>query len=263
MITLLKLGGSLITDKTQRATFRAERMQRLAHEIQQALVAKPDMKLIVGHGSGSFGHFEAKEHNTIAGVASAEQWHGFAKVATIAATLNYHVAQALSEANVPVMRFQPSASALASDGIINTMTLEPLQRALQHRLVPLVYGDVAFDAVRGGTIISTETVFAHLVSKLPVSCIILLGETDGVYDTQGHVIPAITPSNIDDIRSALGGSAGVDVTGGMLTKVEDMLALAQKAPHPTICICNGTVPDLLRAVLLDDERTGTRISASR
>src|SRR5262245_22308144 len=123
MITLLKLGGSLITDKTQKATFRQDVMVRVAREIRAALDVAPDLKLIIGHGSGSFGHFEAKHYNTMAGVHSPNDWIGFSKVATIAAELNHLVAKELHAADVPTLRIQPSASAIAEDGKIISMSL--------------------------------------------------------------------------------------------------------------------------------------------
>jgi isopentenyl phosphate kinase len=259
MITLLKLGGSLITDKNQKATFRQDVMARVACEIQEALNALPDMQLIVGHGSGSFGHFEAKQHNTIAGVHSKNDWIGFTKVATIAAELNYLVAKELHAVDIPVLRIQPSASAIATDGKITSMNVTNIERALNQGLVPLVYGDVAFDDVRGGTIISTEAVFTYLVAQLPVNRILLLGEVDGVYDTRQNVIPEITPDNFQQYESALSGSSGVDVTGGMLTKVEDMLELASHEPYPIIQIINGNEAGIIRDALSNLPVIGTII----
>lgn len=259
MITFLKLGGSLITDKRQRRTYRPDVMQRLAGEIQQALTNKPDLQLVIGHGSGSFGHFEANEHNTIAGVQTPAQWHGFAHVAAAAAALSQMVTETLLDAGVPAFRMQPSASVIAENGVISRMAVEPIERSLHARLIPLVHGDVALDTMRGGTITSTETVFTFLATNLPVTRIILLGEVDGVYDQQQAVIPRITPKNFAGFRAALGGSDGVDVTGGMLTKVEDMLQLATNPPYPVVQIANGLQPGLLRDALLDVEVLSTKI----
>jgi isopentenyl phosphate kinase len=259
MVTLLKLGGSLITDKNNKATFRQDVMARVASEIREALNNQPDMRLIIGHGSGSFGHFEAKQYNTIAGVHSKEDWVGFTKVATAAAELNYLVAKELHAADVPAMRIQPSASAVASDGKITSMNVANIEQTLNHGLVPLVYGDVAFDDVRGGTIISTESVFTYLAAQLPVNRILLLGEVDGVYDSQQNVIPEIIPDNFYKYESALTGSSGVDVTGGMLTKVEDMLELAAHAPYPIIQIINGNKADIIRDALSNLPVVGTII----
>jgi isopentenyl phosphate kinase len=261
MLTFVKLGGSLITDKRAENSFRAEAAQRVADELKAALESDPTLQLLVGHGSGSFGHVAAKQYNTINGVSTDQQWRGFAHVSVVAAELNYLMAKTLQEAGVPVMRFQPSASARSHDGAIVTMTVEPIRRALEHQLVPLLYGDAAFDDVRGGTILSTETIFFYLAQQLPVTQILLLGEVEGVYDPQGIVIPRISPLTLSSVEQALGGSAGTDVTGGMETKVRDMIALVRARPNITIRIMSGQKSDLLRDTLLGRATTGTLIHA--
>jgi len=262
MITLIKLGGSLITDKKSENAFRPDAAARIAEEIAAALRDDPHLSLIIGHGSGSFGHVAAQRYGTMQGVRTAEQWRGFAEVATVAAELNMLMAQTLHRAGVPVWRFQPSASAVANNGRIISMALHTLQSAVEHRIIPLVYGDVALDEIRGGTILSTETVFFYIAQHLAVDRIFLLGDVDGVYDEQGTVIPLITTQNFDEIERALGGSAGTDVTGGMETKVRDMLALAQTLPHLSIRILNGGAPGLLRSALLETQAVGTLIRAA-
>ena len=77
-LVFLKLGGSLITDKHLADTPRLEVLARLAGEIARALNAQPQFSLLVGHGSGSFGHSAALRHNTRAGAHTPEQWRGFA-----------------------------------------------------------------------------------------------------------------------------------------------------------------------------------------
>ncbi len=259
-LVFVKLGGSLITDKRGESVFRPEAAQRVADEIKAALDADPDLRLLIGHGSGSFGHVAARQYGTMLGVRTPEQWHGFAHVATVAAELNHLMAKTLDAAGVPVWRMQPSASARSHDGVITVMALEPIRSALDHGIVPLVYGDVSLDDVRGGTIISTETIFFYLARHLPVSRILLLGEVDGVYDPAGEVIPTITPATLPAVEAALGGSAGTDVTGGMETKVRDMVALVQAVPDLTIRIMSGAQPGLLEAALLGQAKPGTLIT---
>ncbi len=261
MITFVKLGGSLITDKKIENYFRVETAERIAAELADALTEKPDLRLVVGHGSGSFGHMAARRYGTIKGVTTPEQWRGYAEVATVAAELNYLMAKTLNLAGIPVLRVQPSASTRCRDGVIVEMALDPIRQALEHGLVPLVYGDVALDDVRGGTITSTETIFFYLAQYIPVTRVFLLGEVDGVYDQQNIVIPEITPALLPSVEAALGGSAGTDVTGGMETKVRDMVALAHRLPQLQIRILNGQTPGLLKRALLEQEKPGTLIHA--
>ncbi len=261
MITFVKLGGSLITDKKIENHFRPEAAGRIAVELADALHERPDLRVLVGHGSGSFGHMAARRYGTIKGVTTPEQWRGYAEVAVVAAELNYLMSKTLSRAGIPVLRMQPSASTRCHDGVIVEMALNPIRHALQHGLVPLVYGDVALDEVRGGTITSTETIFFYLAQHIPVTRVFLLGEVDGVYDQDGAVIPEITPALLPAVEAALGGSAGTDVTGGMETKVRDMVALAQSLPRLQIRIMNGQTPGLLKHALLEQDYAGTLIHA--
>lgn len=261
MLVFIKLGGSLITDKHAASTFRADTMARLAREIKLALDSDGQMRLLIGHGSGSFGHFAASEHGTAEGVASPEEWRGFAHVADAAATLSYLVTRELRGAGVPVWRLQPSASAVCRGGELVQLALDPIRAALQNGLVPLIHGDVAIDEVRGGTIISTEVIFQFLARNLPVSRIILFGDVPGVYDEMGAVIPRITPMSYSRIEHAIGGSAAVDVTGGMLAKVRDMLNLVRGSSQLTVRILSGLRPGLLTDALLDRTDSGTLLAA--
>jgi isopentenyl phosphate kinase len=264
-ITLVKLGGSLITDKRVESAYRAEVAQRIADEVAAVWHSSEDqpMRLIIGHGSGSFGHFAAKRYHTMQGVHTPEQWRGFAEVAAAAADLNTRFTETLRAAGLPILRFQPSASLRCQNGKIVGMALAPIEQALQHGLIPLIYGDVAFDEVLGGTIASTETIFTYLVQQLNVVRVILAGEVEGVYGDQQQVIPEITPANFEQYQDFLGGSEGTDVTGGMLTKVSDMLALVKQFPRLHAHIIDGLAPGVLQDVLSNDNDTrhGTLIHA--
>src|SRR5512137_908809 len=146
----LKLGGSLITDKTADAVARPRVIRRLAREVRVALSKRPGLKLILGHGSGSFGHVVASRYGTHKGVHGPEAWQGFAQVADAAAQLNRIVTTAFVKEGVPVLSLPPSALARCDKGVLNEFDLAPITTALKAGLVPLVYGDVAFDEALGG-----------------------------------------------------------------------------------------------------------------
>jgi isopentenyl phosphate kinase len=259
-LLFLKLGGSLLTDKTGVEAVRPDALARLAAEIAQAREAQPDLRLVLGHGSGSFGHVAGARHGTRRGVATAEQWLGFAEVSAAAARLNRLVCEALLSAGVPTVSLQPSASAVCEDGQIVSLALEPVAAALAAGVLPLVYGDVAFDRVRGGTIISTEEVMGYLAERLRPAWFLLAGETAGVLDQQGELVPLITRENFEAIQPALGGSRGTDVTGGMAAKVLAMLELAEAHEGLAIRIFSGLAEGALAQLLLrPDEGVGTVI----
>lgn len=269
-LVFLKLGGSLLTDKTRTQALRADVLDRLAGEIAAALAVRPGLRLLLGHGSGSFGHVAARQHGTRAGVRTRDQWRGYAEVAHVAGELNRRVVDALRAAGVPALRIQPSASAQCSDGELVTLAERPLVVALDHGLVPVIYGDVALDAVRGATIVSTEELFRWLAPRLTPHRVILVGEVAGVLTADpaggvaGELIPEITPATLPTIAQVLGGSRGVDVTGGMVAKVREMIVLVEAAPSlRCVQVISGLVPGLVARVLSDPElAAGTRIVAS-
>ena len=261
MLIFLKLGGSLITDKTRRRTPRLEVLARLMDEIAAARLERPDLELVLGHGSGSFGHVEARKYGTRGGVRTAAEWRGFAEVQAAAGALNRLVVDAARAAGLPVFNLPPSASAICRDGVIEMLALAPVQTALARGLAPLVFGDVAFDEARGGTIISTEDVFRYLAGALRPRRILLAGIEPGVLTRwpDGEVIGRL---GAGAAPAALGGSHAADVTGGMASKVVEMQALVQSVPGASVRIFSGAQAGLVRQALLEEAQPGTLITAA-
>jgi isopentenyl phosphate kinase len=263
-LTFLKLGGSAITDKTREATARADVIARIAREISHARDANPTQALVLGHGSGSFGHFAAKKY----GFGETSNWRAYAETGAAAARLNRLVNDILLAQGVPVVSMQPSASAVCRNGELVVLAAEPIQTALSHGLVPLVYGDVAFDETLGMAITSTEMEFAYLAPILKPTHIFLAGIVKGVYtadplqDPSAKLIPEITPATYPQIEKQLKGSHGVDMTGGMLTKVKTMLALVQHEPEVEVHLVSALEEGVIeRALSQADFGGGTVIRA--
>lgn len=255
-LILLKLGGSVITDKTQPFTARIDVIERIAAEIKNALAERgDDLQLIIGHGSGSFGHMVAAKYQTHQGAVLAESWLGFAEVAAAAAELNSIVMKSLRGAGVPAIKFQPSASTRTRGEQLMYFETFPLKEALKHGLVPVVYGDVSVDAAQGMSIVSTEKLFDNLARELSPSRIILAGQVDGVYDKdpvthpEAELIEDIDRTNWDEVEALLGGSHGTDVTGGMFSKVREMYRLTLAMPPMQAMIMSAETPGHLEAVL--------------
>jgi isopentenyl phosphate kinase len=265
-LVFLKLGGSLITNKRQPETPRTDVIARLAEEIASARSICPDLRLVVGHGSGSFGHVVGRRYGTRAGVESPADWYGFAATADAAARLNRIVVAALLAAGVPAWAVQPSVALRAADGVLVDGPDGTVEAALEAGLVPVVFGDVALDYVRGGTIASTEEVFQWLASRLAPERIILAGEVDGIYSADPQLDPAaerfltLSPSTLDAVQSALGASFGVDVTGGMTAKVAQALTMIEAQPGLTVRVMSGLVDGAVERVLSDQSaQVGTLI----
>lgn len=264
-LVFLKLGGSLITDKRGDAAVRQEALDNAAREIRTALDADPTLRLVVGHGSGSFGHVAARKSRMLDGPVN---WRAYAEVGAAAARLNRLVADTLLAADVPAVTVQPSASAVARDARIADMALTPLRTLLDAGAVPLVYGDVAVDEARGYCIIATETIFTYLADALRPHRIVLAGQVDGVYSVDPLVrpdarpVPRLTPDDWSLIAGGLHGAAGVDVTGGMAAKVRAMLDLVHLYPALSVRLVSGLRPGAIRDAVLGRGEGGTVLAAS-
>ena len=198
-LVFIKLGGSLITDKHTPRTPRREIIHKLAGTIKAGLERNPGMQLLIGHGSGSFGHVSAARYGTREGVKSREDWQGFLEVWRDARELNRIVLEIFTEAGLPVIAFSPSATTLAADGRVAAYSLDGIQSALENGLIPVIHGDVVFDTTRGGTILSTEELFVHLAGHLTPQRILLAGLEPGVwadFPICSALVSLITPATL-------------------------------------------------------------------
>ncbi len=271
-LVLVKLGGSLITDKRRPRTLRPRVLARLARELRDAAAALPG-GLVVGHGSGSFGHVPAREFGLDEGIRQPGQRPGIPATQAEAAALHYLVVEALRRSGAEPFSFAPSAAMVTSAGRVVEVRTEPLELALELGLLPVVYGDVAMDRERGVAILSTEAVFEALVDALgagaasgagrgralAVRRIFWLGETAGIYDGAGHTVPRVTGENAAEVLEAATGAAGTDVTGGMRLRLESALRLA--AAGVASSILDGREPGILARALAGEEVAGTLVPA--
>ncbi len=263
-LVFLKLGGSIITDKADEFSARPRVIRRLAREVRTALNKRPGLKLVLGHGSGSFGHVVASRYGTRKGVRGPEAWQGFAEVADAAAQLNRIVVAAFLVEGVPVISLAPSALGLSEKGDLIEFDVRPVQAALKAGLVPLLYGDVGFDSAQGGTILSTEDVFSFMAAEMGPSRILLASDVPGVFgpDSSTKVVSVITPATFPNLSADIAGARSTDVTGGMAAKVTAMLKLVQKHPRIVVHILSGKTPGLIqRALTAPEISTGTRLLA--
>ena len=275
-LVFLKLGGSLITDKTQPYTPLLDVMDDIAVQIKTALQTQPDLRLVLGHGAGSFGHVPASEYRTRDGLppratpllhrdrdkSEDNYWKGFSEVWYQASALNRHIMQALHKMDVRAIALPPSSSVIASNGQVSVWETTAIRMSLSSGIVPVIFGDVVFDEVRGGTILSTEDLFMHLARALNPERILLAGLEPAVwadFPARTQKVEKITRTSFEEISAGIGRSTGTDVTGGMESKVKQMLGLVQETPGLSVQIFSGKeLGNIVRA--LSGEVLGTLIT---
>ena len=261
-LVFIKLGGSLITDKNKPETARLELIEALAGAIRRGLDERPEMRIVLGHGSGSFGHMAASQYNTREGVRTAEEWRGFQETWAAAHKLNQIVLERCQEAGLPVINFPPSAMVVTEKYRIRQWDVRPMQAALDQQLMPVIFGDVVFDSRVGGTILSTEDLFEHLSKILRPKRILLAGIEAGVwadYPRCSKILERIDGEHCEALDVRVLGSASVDVTGGMESKVRLMRRLVRHYPEMQVQIFSAVEPGMLYRAMLG-EALGTTIS---
>lgn len=262
-LVLLKLGGSLITDKAKPMEAKKDIIETLAQQVASALKKDPNLQLLIGNGAGSFGHYAVITHHMQNGLNEPQKNIGFAQVQKAVAQLNRCIVDALIDAGVAAMSLQPSAMMIANDGVLQELPLTIIEAAFAHNIVPVMYGDILLDTKKGSTIASTELLLGAAAAAFvnnghAVHKVIHNGVTQGVLDTHKKVIPYITRENLAEIKKLIYKTDGFDVTGGMLHKIEESLLLADKGISSLII--NGiSEKDLLTKALLDEDVIGTRI----
>ncbi len=130
-------------------------------------------------------------------------------------------------------------------------------------MLPVIYGDVIFDQARGGTILSTEDLFAHLARQLSPRRILLAGMEAGVWENfpaRTRLMERISLQSYETMRAGIGASASVDVTGGMAAKVGQMFDLIRDIPGLTARIFSAGEPGNLTRALAGEE-VGTELVA--
>lgn len=261
-ITLIKLGGSIITNKEIPMMVREAVLKRLVHEIVRARQETGEL-FIVGHGQGSFAHAPALKYKTMDGFINEQSPMGMAITQDSAAQLNRIVVKEFLAAGMPAVSFNFSNSMVTNKNAAQHWCGEVLEEYLAKGLFPITCGDVLVDATKGCTIWSTEKVLGYLAQyfasskKYQIKKMIHVAEVAGVLDGAGQVVPEITTSNLEKVRELITTTKGFDVTGGMAHKLEESMKLAVGGVRTGII--TGLEKDFLYKSLTSEEMPGTVI----
>jgi isopentenyl phosphate kinase len=252
-LTVLKIGGSIITEKSsQTPKALPDEINRIASEMT---VNKGN--LIVVHGAGSFGHPLARKYR----LTEQFDMEGVIETHRSVRILNNMVVDALNRAGIPAVPVHPFGSFLLDCGRISEMLASHILVMLERGMVPVLHGDVVMDTTRGAAVLSGDQVVPYIAQQLGAESIGIASVTDGVLDGKGHTVPVITPASFDVIKVHIGGSSHIDVTGGMLGKVTELVELADRSGISSR-IFNASIPGNVRA-FMDGATPGTLIQKDK
>lgn len=253
-LILIKLGGSVITDKQQAQTLRPKAINVLAGEIAAVSKEFPTHRLVLGNGAGSFGHYMVRASRYQENQANET---AIQAIRESVATLNRVVVATLKKAGQPAKSLPPHTFVQKRAGTLSGST-EPVFAALREKVTPVVYGDIVADNETATSVASTEELLRFIAASAikrghRVEHVIYLTGADGVLNGS-DVIPKLTTKQAKKLAYA--HEVNYDVTGGMLQKVTEGFKTLPYAKR--ITIASGLKPGTLRSIL-KDEPTGTRL----
>ena len=257
--TILKIGGSVITDKNEELSARTEVINRLVEEVQKAGIRN----LIIVHGGGSFGHPTAQKYDIKEGLKDDVQKVGFAETHHVMTVLNGLVMDALVWHNIPAFSMAPSCCVITENGRIKLCEDKVLNTLLKMGFVPVLYGDAVLDEKLGFTVLSGDQIVSYLARKLGASKVVIGVDTDGLYDKDPKITKnaslytRMTLSELTKVKSKLGGSTAADVTGGMLGKISELISVVESG-IPVVMV-NAVKPNRIYKALLGERVEGTVI----
>ena len=254
---LVKLGGSVVTDKTRLRTPRPTAIRRLAREL--AAVQEP---LVVVHGAGSYGHILASRHRLNEGGSSPTRRAAAARVQADVRELDRLVVDALNRAGLASVPIPPSAVLALDDGRVSTMDLTPFLEFSSMEFTPVTFGDVVRDIRRGFSVCSGDLMMLELARAFRPDRAIFAADVDGLFTADpkrrrnARLLEIVGPKDLSQIEFS--SSSRTDVTGSIEGKVRRMFEIAEHAGE--CVVINGNVKNRVRDALRGRRVVGTRIA---
>ncbi len=222
-LTILKLGGSLITFKDQPSTTNEIALNNVVQEIKAAGLPNDSGKLMLIHGGGSYGHYFAKKFSLS---QNPKRMRVDAISTTSSAMLKLHsiVLGHLDHAGVACKTILAPSILNISDLNISSNGIDYLNTIIESHLIPITFGDVMVTK-RGAYVVSGDSIAEAVAGALPTERVIFAMDVDGVYSStssRSELIKKLISSR--EFETTVGK---FDVTGGLRSKVECALRIAK------------------------------------
>jgi len=242
---LIKLGGSVITDKTQYRIFNRERVRRLCAEIRDS-----GADSVIVHGAGSFGHVIAKEYSLQKGFIDPAQVPAVARVQYDVRELNLMVIDELLNAGIPAVSVPPGSCFMMDNGNLLLDDPEVLISASRLGIMPVMFGDVVFDRSKGFGICSGDQIMEVLCELYHPDKVVFVSDVDGLFEKDPKTNPdskLLTEVTSELLNCVSSDSSVADVTGGVRAKMEAMLRMTSS--ERDCVLINGSVEGRLCSLL--------------
>jgi len=244
---IIKIGGSVITNKTKQNSFKQKVASNLAKEIKKA-----NKEIILVHGAGSFGHILAKKYDLNNGYIRKNQIKGFSLTHASVQRLNSLVLNCLHDNDVPAVSISPHMILKLDNHRLFDMNYKIFEDYLGNHFVPVTFGDVVLDKKLGFSICSGDLLVNVLAEYFKPEKVVFVIDEDGLYTANPKInknakfMDEIALRDLEKLTTAADNHA--DVTRGMGGKV-DIIKNVARLGIDTVLL-NGNKPGRLYRVLV-------------
>ena len=225
MLTIVKLGGSVLTDKTSAFNPNLKAIYKISKEIGDFLLQNEKERLVVVHGGGSYPHNVASRYEFGRDMDDRKKI-GISLTSWAARKLNDIITEAFIDYGIVVFPLQPSSCIFIENQEVKFF-LDPIQILLEKGFTPIMYGDIIFsNSERTIEIFSGERVILELAKRFHPDRVLFGTCVPGVFselpekNRDYSIIPKITQHNLNEVLQKLKKDVPHDVTGSMYHKVE-------------------------------------------
>ncbi len=205
-LIVLKLGGSLLTDKSTAYKLKDNVIKAIATEIKECIDLGLIKSLVIVHGVGSFGHPPVLKYNLHKGFRNKEQLISMSKTQQIVNELRKTIAITFLEEGVPINLIHASSMVVGNKMLIADHAFTSLKGFLSLGMVPLIGGDMMYDKSMGFSVCSGDQIAVVLSRVLQAKQLIFAIDVLGVYDKDpksGKHAQFLREININEIEQLL------------------------------------------------------------
>lgn len=225
-LILIKLGGSLISDKNKVNVAKISEIKKITKQIKELLAKNKDISLLIFTGAGGFGHPVAEKYKN-------DLEKGLPEIKKAVKELNQFVVNFFNENGLKAISIEPDKVTSYKDGYMVKLLYGYIVELLKKNIIPVFHADLVKDRSLGVSILSmdkflVDTAIYFKNKGYKIEKAIFLGTMPGVISKDGKTIPIITKESTINLSKAFYKGKGIDVTGGMKYKVEQCLRLTDE-----------------------------------
>lgn len=212
---VIKLGGSVITDKDEPLSINIPLLLGIGEEIAAAM-KETDLALAIVHGGGSYGHPSVRECLNRRGEIDAPC---YVRTTYLMSELSHTVVQALTASGIPAVTLTTRSVCAVKSGHLSC-ELGIAADMVGRGLVPVLFGDGVLSD-RGYEVASGDDIVWLMASTLGRAEVVFVTDVDGVFDKDPRKYPdarLLKEVSASEALGFVGGSRKTDVTGGMRGK---------------------------------------------